>query len=358
MRETRHILLIALIACSLSAFGQTSLQFGSTEWNFGSIREESGPIAHSFEATNRSEHPEVILDVSSTCGCTKPEFSRRPVRPGETTTVTVRFNPAGQSGTIDRTLVVYGSGNQTIGRLRITGRVEPRARTIEERFPVAAGDGVRLSNNYLPFETLPHGRETGADIGIANESDSPRQIRFVGERTSGLLAIEAPEVLLPGEEATVRIVYRIPEGYGRYGTVNDRYTLEVDGRRQSVRITTRGILVDAPQPAGTAAPAARLSSGAVSTGDLKRMGGRQQVPVSLRNEGGSTLRVRAVEIPEGTTCTLEAGTQIAPGGSVPFEVGIDPSERDFGVASERILIVTDDPKHPVLRLRITANIID
>lgn len=356
MRATRYILLTALVVYHLSTAGQTALQFGRTEWNFGSIREESGPVAHSFEATNRGEHPEVILDVSSSCGCTKPEFTRRPVRPGETTTVTVRFNPVGQSGTIDRTLVVYGSGNQVIERLRITGRVEPRARTIEERFPIAAGDGIRLSNNFLPFETLPHGRETGADIGIVNEADSPRRIRFVGEQTSGLLAIEAPEVLQPGEEATVRVVYRVPEEYGRYGTVNDRYALEVESRRQSVRIAARGILVDAPQASG-AAPAARLSSGAVRTGDLKR-GEKRPVAITLRNEGGAALHVRAVEVPEGTTCTLEAGTQIAPGGSVPFEAGIDPSGRDYGIASERIRIVTDDPKHPVLRLRITANIID
>lgn len=356
MRAIRYILLTALVVCHLSTAGQTALQFGRTEWNFGSIREESGPVAHSFEATNRGEHPEVILDVSSSCGCTKPEFTRRPVRPGETTTVTVRFNPAGQSGTIDRTLVVYGSGNQVIERLRITGRVEPRARTIEERFPIAAGDGIRLSNNFLPFETLPHGRETGADIGIANEADSPRRIRFVGEQTSGLLAIESPEVLQPGEEATIRVVYRVPEKYGRYGTVNDRYALEVEGRRQSVRIAARGILVDAPQTSG-AAPAARLSSGAVRTGDLKR-GEKRPVAIELRNEGAVALHVRAVEVPERTTCTLEADTQIAPGGSVPFEAGIDPAGRDYGIASERIRIVTDDPKHPVLRLRITANIID
>ena len=172
MRTIRHILLTTLVICHLGAFGQSTLQFVSKEWNFGSIREESGPIAHTFEATNRSEYPEVILDVTSTCGCTKPLFTRRPVRPGDTTAVTVRFNPAGQSGLIDRTLVVYGSGNRVIERLRITGRVEPRARTIEERFPIVAGEGIHLTNNFLPFETLPHGRETGAEIGIANDSES------------------------------------------------------------------------------------------------------------------------------------------------------------------------------------------
>ena len=98
MRTIRHILLTTLVICHLGAFGQSTLQFVSKEWNFGSIREESGPIAHTFEATNRSEYPEVILDVTSTCGCTKPLFTRRPVRPGDTTAVTVRFNPAGQSG--------------------------------------------------------------------------------------------------------------------------------------------------------------------------------------------------------------------------------------------------------------------
>lgn len=358
MKGVCRILLIVLSVCELNAYGQSPLQFARPEWNFGSVPEENGPIVHRFEAENRGEYPEVILDVTASCGCTKPEFSRRPIRPGETTAVTVRFDPAGQSGSIDRTLVVYGSGNQVIGRLRITGRVEPRPRTIKERYPVEAGNGIRLTNNYLPFENLPHGRETGAEIGIANESAAAQRIRFVGEQTSGLLTIEAPEVLGPGEEAAVRVVYRVPERCKRYGTITDLYALETDGRRSDVRIAARGILVDAPQESGSVAPEAKASPGSIRLGDVKRNGGPRSDTLRLLNPGDAPLHVRAVETPEGFSCSLEAGTRIPAGKSLPFEIGIDPSGREFGLAGGRLLIVTDDPKHPTLRVRITANIID
>lgn len=358
MKKVRDILLIALINCGFNCFGQAALQFGAPEWDFGTICEESGPIAHTFEATNRSEHPEVILEVGTSCGCTKPEFSRRPVLPGETAAVAVTFNPAGQSGSIDRTLTVYGSESRPIARLRIKGRVEPRARTIEERYPIAAGRGIRLTNNYLPFERLPHGRTTEAAIGIANNSDAPQTVRLVGEEQSGLLAVEAPQILQPGEEAQVRIAYRIPADCERYGTITDILRVDAGERRPEVRITLRGIVVDAPQPADAAAPAVRLSSGAIRLGDMKRKAGTRFGSIMLHNDGNGELNIRAVELPARVVCSLKPGMRIAPGDALQVDLGIDPSCRDFGVASERIQVVTDDAKRPVLRVRVTANIID
>lgn len=358
MSTTRYILTTALVLYALHGFGQSTLQFGCPEWDFGTIREENGPVSHSFEAVNRSDHPEVILEVSASCGCTKPEFSRRPILPGETASVSVSFNPAGQSGTIDRTLVVYGAGNTPVARLRITGRVEPRARTIAERYPIAVGQGIRLTNNYLPFDRLPHGRTTAAAIGIANDSDTPHEIRLIEEQQSRLLTVEAPQLLQPGEEAEIRMTYRIPADCDRYGTAADLLRIAVDGHRSDVRLTLRCIVVDAPQAAGSPAPQVRISDGAIRLGDLKRTKGPRSGPFKLGNDGTGVLTVRAVELPERVSCSLRTGMQIAPGETLSAEAGIDPSRREFGIASERILIVTDDPKRPVLRLRVTANIID
>jgi len=340
----------------LAASAQPSLHFPEPEWNFGVVREEGGMISHDFVAKNAGEYPEVILDVGVSCGCLKPQFTRKPVLPGQETTVTVTFNPAGQSGAIDRVLTVYGAGRQLMERLRIRGYVEPRKRSVEERFPVDAGEGIRLTTNFVLFDLLPHGETVQTRIGMANTSRERRRVRFVGLQTSGFLTVGAPEALEPGEEVLVSIAYRIPERSRVYGSVSDLYALEVDGRRQRLSFRVRGTAVDGKR-VSAGGPAARLSSGVVRLGDVPR-NERRSGSFRIANEGGSVLTVRAVELPEGVACTLKEGAQVPPNDGLSVTVSLDPGRFDLGAVAERIRIVTDDPKNPVLRLRVAAMIVE
>ena len=65
------------------------------------------------------------------------------------------------------------------------------------------------------------------------------------------------------------------------------------------------------------------------------------------------MTVRAVEN-RVFGCTLRPGDRIAPGGEMKIGVRLTPAECDYGVAVERIRIITDDPEHPMLTVRVTA----
>ena len=96
---------IILIFCTLRALAapaQEALVFTPDAWDFGTIREEQGRVSHTFTGENRSERPVVILDVVTSCGCTVPQFSRKPVLPGEKTQITVTFDPANRPGTFSK----------------------------------------------------------------------------------------------------------------------------------------------------------------------------------------------------------------------------------------------------------------
>ena len=98
MITKRVISLILLALCALTAPAQERLTFQPAEWDFGTIRESDGRVSHTFTGVNRSDTPLVILDVVTTCGCTVPDFSKKPILPGEKTQVTVTYDPTG-SGT-------------------------------------------------------------------------------------------------------------------------------------------------------------------------------------------------------------------------------------------------------------------
>ena len=83
MIPNRVIFLILLTLCALTASAQEHLSFRPDTWDFGTIRETDGRVSHTFTGVNRGDSPLVILDVVTTCGCTVPDFSKKPILPGE-----------------------------------------------------------------------------------------------------------------------------------------------------------------------------------------------------------------------------------------------------------------------------------
>ena len=111
-------------------------------------------MSHTFTGENRGNTPVVILDVVTTCGCTVPQFTKRPIRPGEKTTVKVTFDPANRPGAFTKELGVYSSERKKVATLTIRGNVTPRMKSTEELYPVDAGGGLRLSTTLNAFSYI------------------------------------------------------------------------------------------------------------------------------------------------------------------------------------------------------------
>ena len=71
------------------------------------------------------DSPLVILDVVTTCGCTVPDFSKKPILPGEKTQITVTYDPANRPGSFTKELWVYSSEKRKIATLTRAGSVIP-----------------------------------------------------------------------------------------------------------------------------------------------------------------------------------------------------------------------------------------
>ena len=170
MTARRHILLTLLALCAFATAAQAQLVFTPDTWDFGTIRETDGRVSHTFTGENRSNTPVVILDVVTTCGCTVPQFTKRPIRPGEKTTVKVTFDPANRPGAFTKELGVYSSERKKVATLTIRGNVTPRMKSTEELYPVDAGGGLRLSTTLNAFSYIRPGQQVQSAIGYANTS--------------------------------------------------------------------------------------------------------------------------------------------------------------------------------------------
>lgn len=348
----------SLITCILSIHtlaAQEKLRFTPAEWDFGTIRETDGRVSHTFVGENRSDEPLVILDVVTTCGCTAPEFSKRPILPGQQTRITVTYDPANRPGSFDRELWVYASTREKVAVLTIRGHVTPRPKSVEEEYPVDAGDGLRLSSTLCAFSYIYPGQRRQSVIGYANTSDRAVRLDLRPEISSGLLSIDYPQSIPPGGRGQINIGYTNPDSQPRYGTIRDALRLAVNGQDRDVRIVSHAIGADDPAlTAKERAPRCEISENILKFGPVKHRAPTQRRTFTLSNRGSGELVIRAVECSEEIVSTLRPGTRLRPGESMDVTVSLTPAPDRFGMMSSFLLLVTNDPSRPMCRLRVTA----
>lgn len=100
----------------------TTVSIVDSEKDFGNI-----PLnekrEHVFKLVNMGNKPLVIYDVVTSCGCTKAEYGKEPVRPGETLELKVIYN-AEDKGRFRKNLTVYCNAEDSPLKLTVVGVVE------------------------------------------------------------------------------------------------------------------------------------------------------------------------------------------------------------------------------------------
>jgi hypothetical protein len=102
-----------------------SFEFSEMEHDFGTIN-EGQVIEHLFNFTNNGQAPLVISNITASCGCTSPDWTKTPVQPGQQGFVKVVFNSTAKSGAQAPTVTIQANTNPTVTRLRMKGSVTPK----------------------------------------------------------------------------------------------------------------------------------------------------------------------------------------------------------------------------------------
>ena len=102
--------------------GQTTeLSVNQTVMDFGSFPKDEKQ-ERSFVLTNTGKGLLVVHDVTTSCGCTKVEYSKQPVRPGETLELKVIYE-AEDAGHFNKTVTVYCNTDNSPLRLKVKGDI-------------------------------------------------------------------------------------------------------------------------------------------------------------------------------------------------------------------------------------------
>ena len=109
-----------------NAEGEAKIEFTGVMHDFGTIMEKNGPVSCEFEFTNTGSAPLVIFDATAQCGCTRPEYPKKPVAPGAKGKIKVTYNPAGRPGAFLKTVSVKCNTVPRSTVLKIKGTVVPK----------------------------------------------------------------------------------------------------------------------------------------------------------------------------------------------------------------------------------------
>jgi len=98
------------------------IEFEHTSYTFEKVI--SGEIVeHKYAFKNTGNKDLLILDTKSSCGCTVPEYDSEPIKPGEKSSIKVRFDTTGKKGAQDKKVTIFTNTNPNSIFLTIKGEI-------------------------------------------------------------------------------------------------------------------------------------------------------------------------------------------------------------------------------------------
>ena len=123
MKKIVLVLFIGLLGFTLSAQEKTAkIEFKTETIDYGVIQKGSDGV-RTFEFTNTGDVPLIISKVSSSCGCTIPNWSKDPVQPGKTGEIQVKYD-TNRVQPIRKNITVISNADTPTKILKIVGEVK------------------------------------------------------------------------------------------------------------------------------------------------------------------------------------------------------------------------------------------
>ncbi|MBR1388836.1 MAG: DUF1573 domain-containing protein [Prevotella sp.] len=172
-----------LVVDSLVAIGLATLSLGT-------IQEADGTVERSFWLRNCGTEAVALVQGYTSCGCTTIEYTKdQPIAPGDSTCVTLRFNPRGKGGEFLETGTVVYSPNRKRLNLSLEGTCITSEETLMRQFPIRVNDHLRLSTDRFDLGRMAVGETKERSMAVLHRDENDRQehipINFIVEEKHG-----------------------------------------------------------------------------------------------------------------------------------------------------------------------------
>lgn len=152
--------------------------------SLGTIHEGDGIKEQDFWLRNAGQEAVTLCQGYTSCGCTTIQFSKdEAIEPGDSTRVTLRFNPQGKGGEFEETgTIVYSRSSPRTSKKHISVSLVGTCITSEEtllrQFPIRISEHLRLSANRFDLGIMHVGETKERGVIILHRDEGDRQERI------------------------------------------------------------------------------------------------------------------------------------------------------------------------------------
>lgn len=114
--------MLFFILCNGVTLAQPEIKFIDKVQKFDKV-DEGEQLEFRFDFINEGDEPLLISNIEVACPCTKFEYPKTPIAPGEKNAVLVRFDTSNKIGYQDRELVITSNSKKSPIKIRFKGVV-------------------------------------------------------------------------------------------------------------------------------------------------------------------------------------------------------------------------------------------
>ena len=103
-------------------FGMPEFSFEKELHDFGTLV-DGEKVSFSFKFTNSGDAPLIISSAKGSCGCTVPNWPKKPIPAGESGSIDVTFNSSGRSGKQNKAITLTANTNPSRKVINIKSEV-------------------------------------------------------------------------------------------------------------------------------------------------------------------------------------------------------------------------------------------
>lgn len=354
MKKIFSTLFMALTAVAMMA-QQPVITFEKTEHDFGKINEADGRVSTVFEFKNEGMAPLILSNVRASCGCTTPTWTKEPIEPGKTGTITVTYNPNGRPGRFQKTVTITSNASEATKRVYIKGEVIPKAAKPANKYTISVG-ALSMKSKTLDLGTIKKGESKSGELEYANLTKEDHHVELATNAADAFLISQVTLADVKADQ-TGKFVFAIDSKNPKlYGPQEAYAFVVIDGKKEideAHKLTIKanvvedfsGLTVEQKQQAPIIEVPAEYNAGKVVKGKNLKFS------FPIKNIGANPLEIRRVYAAD-KALNVKQPKAVKSGKKSNVSVEINTKNMTPGAYGREVVVITNDYLNPIKRVKI------
>jgi hypothetical protein len=201
------IFFTVLTLINQESIAQAKILLEKTSHDFGQIL-EGDPATVEFSIKNEGTSPLIISKVQPACGCTTPDWTRDPIKPGEKGYIKASYGTSGRVGFFNKSITIYSNDESgTTHTLSIRGNVVKKVESKYSNDELRASPKIVLTKDEFNFGKVEKGARIPFKLEVKNLGRSDLLIDQIIASCTCVKAEILPDYIKVGETVTIDLIY-------------------------------------------------------------------------------------------------------------------------------------------------------